>query len=587
MPQRFTHTDPYTFEALCAKFKVFLVPPFQRPYAWKPKNITELWSSMIDSPEEYFVGTIVCLDPTAKSDYRMVIIDGQQRMITTSLFFIVIRDILLNLLERGKNSKETPMIQDLIQEAEAYIFSKDRLDRANSGKIRIKPGKDNAIDIFNRLIERKIDPFDKDALKKLDDHQLRYIENYKVIKKLILEYIGKQRDLKKVREIMVKLRSLLFIAIVCASDTDAYKLFEGLNSTGMDLSVVDLLKNALLMSFQNSSRKLDAERNWNAMEDLFEKNKKAKLFTKFIRHQWISRLGYISNTGLFDAIKKQKLNGQADQSILSYTEELLDDAKAYIAFRCNEYHHILPARLSRSVEARINLFSFLDLHQVYEVVLAYYNRFLAGRVTEKQFILLLEKLWIFAFRVNLSSINPSDYEQAFARHCKEISGYTGKSVNKKIDAFIGELKVILGDETDSEFLANFPEKIAYTENGDNTLIRFVLEEIIKNENKTIKVAEPTIEHIIPQDPSMWGLNLAEVEPYLHKIGNLTLLDRSDNGSLQNAKLGEKIKKVFSRSPFKLNKDIELYEKKFSADRGSAVQERGADLAKLAVKIWKL
>ena len=73
----------------------FLIPDYQRPYAWEDKECQTLWddlfafafpdedSEKFNSDEEYFLGPIV----TFKNDEGKVeIIDGQQRI--TSLFLL-------------------------------------------------------------------------------------------------------------------------------------------------------------------------------------------------------------------------------------------------------------------------------------------------------------------------------------------------------------------------------------------------------------------------------------------------------------------------------------------------------------------
>ena len=68
-----------------------------------------------------------------------------------------------------------------------------------------------------------------------------------------------------------------------------YQIFEGLNSTGLELSVVDLVKNTVFRRIKESetSALKNAEKIWEEMENNFESNK-LNLFSKFLRHQWIS-----------------------------------------------------------------------------------------------------------------------------------------------------------------------------------------------------------------------------------------------------------------------------------------------------------
>lgn len=76
------------------KARLLAVPIYQRSYAWTSDEITEFWSDLrsafAESSPEYFLGTIV-LTRQGKPP-RDTIIDGQQRLATTSILLAAIRD---------------------------------------------------------------------------------------------------------------------------------------------------------------------------------------------------------------------------------------------------------------------------------------------------------------------------------------------------------------------------------------------------------------------------------------------------------------------------------------------------------------
>ena len=73
----------------------FIIPGYQRPYAWKEANAEELLSSLLDafgeneSAEEYFLGTIVLINK--KGQKIAEVIDGQQRLTTLTILYSVLR----------------------------------------------------------------------------------------------------------------------------------------------------------------------------------------------------------------------------------------------------------------------------------------------------------------------------------------------------------------------------------------------------------------------------------------------------------------------------------------------------------------
>ena len=68
----------------------FVIPPYQRPYAWEPEQIDELWDDLVQTlGSGHFMGSIVlnCESPEAPE-----VIDGQQRLTTLLLLLALIRD---------------------------------------------------------------------------------------------------------------------------------------------------------------------------------------------------------------------------------------------------------------------------------------------------------------------------------------------------------------------------------------------------------------------------------------------------------------------------------------------------------------
>ena len=82
----------------------FFIPPFQRAYAWgKPEieryfsDILRIINSELDPEQhdklEHFFGTVVIKEEKAGFANKSVVVDGQQRLTTTLLFLIALRDI--------------------------------------------------------------------------------------------------------------------------------------------------------------------------------------------------------------------------------------------------------------------------------------------------------------------------------------------------------------------------------------------------------------------------------------------------------------------------------------------------------------
>jgi len=76
--------------------RLLKAPRFQRRYSWHTDEVDEYWSDIQrarGADNAYFMGTVV-LASDGTTDNRQLIIDGQQRIITTAILFIAIRDRL-------------------------------------------------------------------------------------------------------------------------------------------------------------------------------------------------------------------------------------------------------------------------------------------------------------------------------------------------------------------------------------------------------------------------------------------------------------------------------------------------------------
>ena len=70
-----------------------------------------------------------------------------------------------------------------------------------------------------------------------------------------------------------------------------------------------------------------------------------------------------------------------------------------------------------------------------------------------------------------------------------------------------------------------------------------------------------IEHILPQKPAKWGLDQSQVKPYVHLIGNLTLLDESYNRTIGNEPLSVKLDHL-RESQLEITKDFIIFSSQF-------------------------
>lgn len=280
------------------------------------------------------------------------------------------------------------------------------------------------------------------------------------------------------------------------------------------------------------------------------------------------------------------MKGKDAPEIIEFVKEVLNDARIYCGFQFEEFKPFLK-ELSEEQKNLITRFQFLDIDQVYEVLLAFYNKLINNRknYTNKQFNSDIERLWVFSFRAKMMGINPSEYEKIFAEHCKHIRDFKSQKMDRMSVDFYKKLKkLVINNEN---FKEGFATELEYKEGGNNGLINYLLDVIIRKHNPGIKIAYPTIEHILPKNPEKWGLKRRDIQDFVNDIGNLTLLFEDDNKDLGNATMDEKVKRVFSKSHFKFNRDLAKKQGDFEQNSQDAIEKRGEELAEIANEIWQI
>lgn len=568
---KFNKTEPYTFKSLCNVYETFDIPNFQRPYSWKNKNLSDFFSSIHENDMEYFIGNIVAIngDPIR-------IVDGQQRLITISLLLCAVRESLRNL----SDDKNDDRIKSHIENISSYLINKDLESYPPVTRKRLKLGKQSYQEVYEKIVDNRMEESNK---LDLGDNEKRIIGNYKILTKFVENYIESSKSkLDKLEGLLKKILSLQVILILCESDNDVYRIFEGFNSTGLGLSVADLLKNAVLRATQiDAMIQNDVETVWMEMEELFN-NTRINKFPKFLRHQWISNNGYILMSNLFKEIKEQAIERKSPSEIYRYVENLSNDAKVYIGMQYKQYEKEID---EDEVLDSVRPFRYLNNEQVYEVLLIYYHLLKNRVIRVGTFRKCLEKLWVFVVRSMFISVNPSDYEKLFAKHCTKVCRIKDSNeFSKNFDTFINSLSLLVND--DDQFIENLVLNIRF--GRDNNLIKKIIITIMENEDPAIKINRPEIEHILPREPEKWGLEKTEVREYVHKLGNLTLLFEGDNKAASNEMIDVKCEDVFSKSKFKFNNNIDrVWKKQFETDWKKAIDSRGIEIASIISKLWRL
>lgn len=425
--------------------------------------------------------------------------------------------------------------------------------------------------------------------RNIDNGNLNDVENilYDAFKKV-------ERESKKleaenvVDEFIEKLLSLEFVVISSPNDEDAYELFEGLNSTGLSLSAVELTKNAILgrIKLLGSNRMEEAVSIWDDIENIF--SSRYIWFNTFLRHDWFSREGYISKGQLFRGIKKNIIEKASIDELFEYLNELKKYSQMYVTIRTS---NVVKSDFSSSMQdtawlriiKTIPVIKELELEQIYSVLLSLYKYGISEKDYFKRdkFQKHIDLIWKFSFIVKFIKISPSSFEKKFANFCNNIQDKNYNDFKKESNKFFEDLSFLLEDQKDM-FSNSIRDKINY-QKSDRGFVRFILDEYLISEGGGRCVDPIEAEHIIPDGDLFYWTHIKDknkVEKYKNHIGNLTLLNDKLNEKIKNMDFGNKNKHGYLKSGFRKNNKLnDIWGEKYKSEDPveSAILPRGKEI----------
>lgn len=228
--------------------KSYAVPPFQRGYAWKSEQITELFDDLlefIDSGEPvYLLGQVIVTHSLVDGQY--ILVDGQQRATSLLLLLIAIQKkfrSIPNMLQNGELGYKYGQLDQLIK----YYKNGQLYSRVTVSE--------EGVEYVDSLIR------DSQQVKITGWTQQNLHEAYLTAVKFIEENWPQPEDIPAMYERLVQ--GVHLVRLELPSYDDAVKVFERINNRGLSLSSSDLVKNLLFDIIQNESDRDKISKNWS------------------------------------------------------------------------------------------------------------------------------------------------------------------------------------------------------------------------------------------------------------------------------------------------------------------------------------
>lgn len=243
----------------------FLIPDYQRPYAWGESECLTLWEDIFSfafpdndkdkfnsSNDEYFLGPIVTFK---NDDGKMEIIDGQQRLTTLMLFLRAFYARYGNM--QDSESKATR------ENIEKCIWKTDEFGKPNMNALKINSevATDNDKGEFLSILKDGI------AYKEMKSN---YAANYRFFQTKTEEFLNAFPGYFSYLPIRI-LNNCILLPIEAESQDTALRIFSTLNDRGKPLSDADIFKAQFYKYFSAKGEKDAFIKKWKALEELCEK----------------------------------------------------------------------------------------------------------------------------------------------------------------------------------------------------------------------------------------------------------------------------------------------------------------------------
>lgn len=289
------------FDLFSDKKADFLIPDYQRPYAWSEDQCQTLWDDIFsfsfpnnnyedfDDNEEYFLGSIV----TYKNEEgKSEVIDGQQRLTTLMLILRAFYDKFYNM--QDQNSKLTR------ERIEKCIWKTDTFGKADKTMLKIdsEVATDNDKEEFLELLKTgAVNPKSKS----------QYVINYKFFQGKIDEFLHSFASYFPYLPARI-LANCILLPIEAESQDTALRIFSTLNDRGLPLSDADIFKAQFYKYYNEQNKKDDFISEWKNLEEItssiFNPSTGAPMDELFTRYMYFLRAKEGNKSSTTESLRK-------------------------------------------------------------------------------------------------------------------------------------------------------------------------------------------------------------------------------------------------------------------------------------------
>lgn len=525
-------------EVLAKNATSFFIPPFQRAYAWGRQEIERYFSdvsriieSELDDSQndklEHFFGALVIKPEKDGFASRSVVVDGQQRLTTTLILLIALRDLeedvenkehITNtyLTNSSSSFQDKIKLKQVTRDWDSYKALVNSDTSLASGVIR------NAYLLFTKLISAKSKSNPRITLH----HYITAIERMNV--------------------------AVIFLDERPFKGEDPQIIFETLNSLGRPLTLSDLVRNYVLLNMNSRNQSDIYENTWHPKVELVLNESTSAFLRDYLQLQLTTAIKAVSdnNTKEIYHIFKDFVTSEF-QSHTDFISDIVPYAEWYSWIIQAEHPDAISnnAENNKVIKELIrNIFHDIKAEAFKPLVLGLLQQHQSGnddeRLGDERFIYLLQIIRTYLIRRRILGLTQGENKE-MPTLCKNILSIVKGDV--ELIELLSNMFYRLRFPNDTEMLLELVKMNFYELKKYAKFILGKMEESVSKVPVDFRNPKITIEHIMPQklDPSWMdalGENSKEIhEKYLHNIGNLILTEF--NSEMGNKSFADKKAKL--------------------------------------------
>ena len=500
----------------------FLIPDYQRPYAWGETECQTLWDDIFsfaipdegrtefDSNSEYFLGPIVTFKNSVS---KMEVIDGQQRLTTLMLLLRAFYEKFGHMQDKASVATK--------QNIEKCIWKTDEFGEPDMSALKIdsEVATDKDKDEFLEILKTGVvKPGQKS----------RYAANYRFFQNCIDDFLAKYPTYFAYLPTRI-MNNCILLPIEAESQDTALRIFSTLNDRGMPLSDSDIFKAQFYKYYSDIGKKDLFIKQWKDLEELTESifhplngTPMDELFTRYM-YYIRAKQGIKSSTT--EALRKFY---EKDNYTLLKREDTFNDLITLAHF-WEDVINQDKDRFSQRILRRLFVLNYAPNGMWTYVVSVFFmqNRDSEGLLDEDQFYRFLSKItgFIWTYAVTNSGVNALR-TPVYAEMVSIVNSQPVTFVDFKFEA--DKVQSMFANFTFNNSRPITKSMLAWWAFQDDDQELFPLETVLE------------IEHIYARNRHDKDKSLTDVKN-LEALGNKALLEKRINIRAADYRFEDKIK----------------------------------------------